>query len=157
MKKTYFINFTINEIVEERIRKSISINAIIFRKININFEIEEKRRKKFIIIHFDKIILKFLYLQWIIFRNIFFDQIRDDYFRTFLKYLNFVTNRMLSNFNNIIKIHIKDLFEKGKQRLRYMLVTIISDIYIICDLWTLSNNLRLLIIVKYFISEDFKL
>ena len=38
------------------------MNVIIFRKININFKIEEKRRKKLIIIHLDKIILKFLYL-----------------------------------------------------------------------------------------------
>lgn len=34
-----------------------------------------------------------------------------------------------------------------------MLITALSDIYLICDIWTLSNYLGLLGVVAHFISE----
>ena len=56
------------------------------------------------------------------------------YFRIFLDYVNPVTNRILSNSNSIIKSYTKDLFIKGKYRLRYILTTALSDIYIIYNI-----------------------
>ena len=64
---------------------------------------------------------------------------------------------MLSNSDSTIKTHAEDLFAEGKQRLRYILISTLSDIHITCDMWTLSNYLGLLAIVEHFISEKRKL
>ena len=37
-----------------------------------------------------------------------------------------------------------------------MLTTALLDIYIICDMWTLPNHLRLLAVIGHFISEQSK-
>ena len=60
---------------------------------------------------------------------------------------------MLLNSNSIIKIYAEDLFAKDKIQLRYILITALSDIHIICDMWTLPNYLKLLTVIKYFISK----
>lgn len=46
------------------------------------------------------------------------------------------------------------LFEEGKQRLRYILATAISDIHVTCDMWTSPNHLGILAIVGHFTSEN---
>ena len=78
---------------------------------------------------------------------------RDTRFWTFLEYINLAINRMLLDFDSIIKIYTKGLFNKGKERLRYILATALLDIYLIYDIWTLLNHLRLLAIIGHFISE----
>ena len=46
LKKKHFIDFTINNVIEKRIREKIIINAVIFREIEINIKAEERKRKK---------------------------------------------------------------------------------------------------------------
>ena len=63
LKKTHFIDFTINDIIEKRIREKIIINIIIFYDVEINIKAKEKRKKEIINRDFDKIILKYLFLR----------------------------------------------------------------------------------------------
>ena len=42
---------------------------------------------------------------------------------------------------------------EGKQRLRHILATAISDIHVTCDMWTSPNNLAILAVVAHFTSE----
>ena len=114
LKKAHFIDFTINNVIAKRIKKEIIIDVIIFYNVEINIKTKEKRKKKFINRDFDKIILKYLFLRWIIFTNLSFKIIKYEAFRTYIKYVNFVVNRMLSDFDFIIKIYIECLFVKGK-------------------------------------------
>ena len=82
----------------------------------------------------DKAILKYLYLQWIISHNVVFNQVRDTYFRTFLDYINPVANRILPDSDSTVRTHTEGLFAEGKQRVRYILAIILSDIHITCDM-----------------------
>ena len=105
----------------------------------------------------DKATLEYLYLQWTVSMNISFDQVRDSRFRTFLEYINPAANRMLPDSDQTVKVHAEGLFAEGKQRLRHMLATALSDIHITCDMWTSPNNLGLLAVVGHFTSEKSKL
>ena len=70
-----------------------------------------------------------------------------------MKYINSTTNRILLDLDSTIKIYTKALFIKEKKRLRYILVIVLSDIYIIYDIQSLLNYLELLVVISYFISE----
>ena len=60
---------------------------------------------------------------------------------------------MLPDSDSTIKIHTEALFAKGKQRLRHILATALSDIHISYNVWTSGNYLPLLAIVAHFTSE----
>ena len=81
LKKTHFIDFTISDIIEKKIKEKIIINAIIFYNIEINIKTKEKRKKKIINRDLNKITLKYLFLRCIVFINIFFKIIRYKNFR----------------------------------------------------------------------------
>ena len=55
-----------------------------------------------------------------------------------------------------MRTHTEGLFIEGKQRVRHILATALSDIHIIYDMWTLPNYLRLLAVIKHFTSEQSK-
>lgn len=101
----------------------------------------------------DKATLEYLYLDWTISRDIPFNQVRDTKFRTWIEYVNPVANRMLPDSDSTIKAHAEALFQEGKQRLRHILATALSDIHITCDMWTSPNHLGLLGVVGHFTSE----
>ena len=74
-----------------------------------------------------------------------------------MEYVNPVANRMLLDSDSTVKVHAEGLFEEGKQRLRHMLATGLSDIHITCDMWSSGSYLGLLAVVGHFTSEDSKL
>ena len=78
---------------------------------------------------------------------------RDTRFRIFLKYINPAANRILPDSDSIIKSHAKDLFNEGKERLRHILITALSDIHLTYDIWTSPNYLELLTVIRHFTSE----
>ena len=45
------------------------------------------------------------------------------------------------------------LLQEGKQRLRHVLATAMSDIHITCDMWTSPNHLGVLAVVAHFTTE----
>ena len=61
---------------------------------------------------------------------------------------------MLPNAAATIKKHAFELFAEGKRRLRHIMLSILSDIYITCDIWTSPNYLGILIVVAYFTAES---
>ena len=157
LKEVHSIDPTASSVAEKRIRDGTSVDVAILRGAEINRQVEEERRKEIMRIGLNKNTLKYLYLQWTIDCNIAFNQVRNKNFRVFLEYVNFVINRMLSDSDSTMKIHVEDLFAEEKKRLRHMLVTVISDIHIICDMWTSSNHLKLLVVIAHFTEEDSKL
>ncbi len=86
-------------------------------------------------------------------QDIAFNQVTHKPFRDLLKYINPAANRLLPNAPSTIRIHALGLFNKGKQRLRYILAVAISDIHITCDMWTSLNHLGVIAIIAHFISE----
>ena len=157
LKEKHFIDSTGSSIAEKRIRDRTAIEIAILRGAEVNRKAEEERRKEMMGLGLDKSTLEYLYLQWTINRDIAFNQVRDSNFRAFLEYVNPMANRILPDSNSTIKTHSEGLFAEGKQRLRHMLDTAISDIHITCDIWTSSNQLNLLAVIGHFTSEDFKL
>ena len=105
----------------------------------------------------NKATLEYLYVKWIINQNLPFDLVEDHDFRVFLNYVNEAANSLLPTSHNTIKSRIMQLFWEEKQRVRSLLHTTISDIYITCDLWSLDNSLGLLGIVAHFTSENCQL
>ena len=157
LKTIHSIDPSPSGVAKKRIREGVSIDAAILRGVQINQEAEEERRKELMGIGLDKATLEYLYLQWTIPQNIPFNHVRDQGFRTFLEYVNPVANRMLPDSDSTIKTHALGLLAEGKQRLRHLLATAISDIHITCDAWTSPNRLGLLGVVGHFTGEDSKL
>ncbi len=157
LKEKHSIEPTATYLAEKRRNEGTSIDAAILRGAEINIKAEEERRKELMGIGLDKATLEYLYLQWTIPMNIPFRQVRDKGFRTFLEYVNPVANRLLPDSDVTVKTHAEGLFAEGKQRLRHMLATALSDIHITCDMWTSPNNLGLLAVVAHFTSEKSKL
>ena len=157
LKKSHSIDPTPSGVAEKRIREGVSIDAAVLRGVQINQKAEAERRKELMGIGLDKATLEYLYLQWTIPQNIPFNHVRDQGFRIFLEYINPVANRMLPNSDSTIKSHAAGIFAEGKQRLRHLLATAISDIHITCDMWTSPNRLGLLGVVGHFTEEDSKL
>ena len=153
LKAKHSIDPTASGIAEKRMKEGTSIDQAILRGVEINIKAEEKRNEERLGAHLDKETVEYLYLQWTVLSNIPFDQVRDRGFRTFLEYINPVVNRMLPDSDSTVKIHAKGLFAEGKQRLRHMLATAVSDIHITCDMWTSSNYLGLLGVIAHFTSE----
>ena len=153
LKAKHSIDPTASGVAEKRIKEGISIDQAILRGAEININAEEKRQEELLGAHLDKETLEYLYLQWTVSSNIPFDQVRDKGFRTFLEYINPVANRLLPDSDSTVKIHAKGLFAEGKQRLRHILATAVSDIHITCDMWTSSNYLGLLGVIGHFTSE----
>ena len=130
----------------------VDVGAIL-RGAEINIKAEEQRRRDMMSIGLDKATLEYLYLQWAISCDIPFNQVRDTRFRTFLEYINPATNRLLPDSDSTIKINAEDLFDEGKERLRHILATALSDIHLTCDIWTSPNHLGLLAVIGHFTSE----
>ena len=157
LKVEHSIDPEASSIAEKRIRDGTAIDAAILRGIEINREAEEERRKELMGIGLDKETLEYLYLQWTVDCDIAFKHVRNKNFRAFLEYVNPVANRMLPDSDSTIKSHAEGLFAEGKERLRHILATAISDIHITCDMWTSPNHLGLLVVVAHFTGEDLKL
>ena len=62
LKKTHFINFTINNITVKKIKEKIIIDIIILRDVKINIKTKEKK-KKIINRNLDKTTLKHSFLR----------------------------------------------------------------------------------------------
>ena len=133
LKEKHSIDPAVSSVAEKIIREGTSIDAAILRGAEINIKAEEERRQQLLSLDINKNTLEYLYLRWTINQNIAFNQVRDSDFRTFLEYCNPAVNRMLPDSDITIKIHAEALFAEGKQRLRHMLVTALSDIHISCD------------------------
>ena len=157
LKKEHGIDPTVSAFAEKRVKDRTSIDAAILRGVEINIQATEKRKADLLEISLDKTTLEYLYLQWIITQDIPFKQVRNKEFRAFLDYINPVANQVLPKSDSTIKSHSEDLFAEGKQRLRHMLATALSDIHITCDMWTSSNHLGLLAVVAHFTSEKLEL
>ncbi len=157
LREKHSIDATSTGVVAKRIREGQAIDLAILRGVEINTKAEEKRKEELMGRNLDKVTLEYLYLQWTVPLNLPFKHVRNSAFRTFLEYVNPVANRMLPNSDSTVKIHAEALFAEGKQRLRYMLATALSDIHITCDIWTSSNHLGLLAVVAHFTSEKGKL
>lgn len=157
LKDKHFIDVTPSGIAVKRIREETAIDLAILRGTEINIKAKEKRREELIGRSVDKTTLEYLYLQWTIPLNLLFNHVQNSGFRTFLEYVNPVANRMLPDFNSTVKIYAEALFAEGKQRLRHMLGTALSDIHLTCDMWTSPNHLGLLPVIGYFTSEKNKL
>ena len=157
LKKAHSIDPSASALAEKRIREGTSIDAAILRGAEINIKAEEKRRAELMSIGLDKTTLEYLYLQWIVTEDIPLKQVRTNVFRTFLEYVNPVANQMLPKSDSTLKIHAEGLFAEGKERLRHMLATALSDIHITCDMWTSPNYLGLLAVVAHFTNEKSEL
>lgn len=157
LKKLHSIDPSPSGVAEKRIRDGTDVAAAILRGAEVNIKADEKRKDEIMGRHLDKNTLEYLYLQWTISRNIPFDQVRDRGFRTFLEYVNPIANQMLPDSDSTVKTHAEGLFAEGKQRLRHLLGTAISDIHITCDMWSSPNHLGLLAVVGHFTGEDSKL
>ena len=153
LRKEHLIDPSISAIAEKRRRDGTAIDIAILRGAEINIKADEQRRKDLMGIGLDKATLEYLYLQWTVSHDIPFNQVRDRHFRTFLEYVNPAANRMLPDSDSTLKIHAEDLFAEEKERLRYILATALSDIHLICDIWTSTNYLGLLAVVAHFTSE----
>ena len=153
LKEKHSIDPIASSVAAKRIREGTAIDQAILRGAEINRKAEEKRREELIGIHLDKATVEYLYLQWTITRNIAFDHVRDQAFRTFLEYVNPIANRVLPDSDSTVKIHAEALFVEGKRRLRHILATALSDIHITCDMWSSPNHLGLLAVVGHFTSE----
>ena len=153
LKAKHSINPTASGVAEKRIKEGRSIDQAVLRGAEMNIKAEEKRKEEYLGSYLNKETLEYLYLQWTVPSNISFNQVRDSGFRTFLEYINPVANRMLPDSNYTVKTHAKGLFAEGKQRLRHILATALSDIHIICDIWTSPNYIGLLGVVAHFTSE----
>ena len=153
LKKQHAIDLATSATAEKRIREGTTIDMAILRGAEANIKANEQRRREMMGIGLDKATLEYLYLQWTISHDVAFNQVRDTYFRTFLDYVNPVANRMLPDSDSTIKTHAEGLFAEGKQRLRHILATALSDIHITCDMWTSPNHLGLLAVIAHFTSE----
>ncbi len=105
----------------------------------------------------DKTTLEFLYIWWITTHNIAFNQVTYIEFRDWLEYVNPVANRLLPSALDTIRQHAYALMLEGKQRLRHILTSAVSDIHITCDMWTSPNHLVILAVVAHFTSEKLQL
>ena len=145
LRKNHSIDPGPSATAEKRIREETAIDMAISRGAEVNTKANGQRRREMMGIGLDKATLEYLYLQWTISHNVAFNQVRDTYFRTFLDYINPVANRMLPDSDSTIKSHAEYLFAEGKNRLRHILATALSDIHTTCDMWTSPNHLGLLV------------
>ena len=153
LKERHSIDPSASSVAEKGLREGTAINVAILRGAEVNIKAEEKRRKEMLKLGLDKNTLEYLYLQWTINRDIAFNQVRDTHFRAFLEYINPAANDLLPDSDTTIKRHAQSLFAEGKQRLRHLLATAVSDIHLSCDMWTSPNNIALLAVVAHFTSE----
>lgn len=146
---------------QKRDANGTAVNAAILRHAEFTheFKIEEEaqRREEMLSHGLHKATLEYLYLHWTVTQNIAFNQVTHRHFRSFLEYVNPVANRLLPDSSDTIRQHASKLFQEGKQRLRHILASAISDIHITCDMWTLPNHLGLLAIIAHFTSEKLEL
>ena len=68
-----------------------------------------------------------------------------------------MANRLLLSRPEIIRQYTLALMREGKQRLRHILGTAISDVHITCDIWTSPNHLGILAVIAHFTSKKLQL
>lgn len=153
LKERHQIDPFLSTVALRRKTEGSTIEAAILRGAEINIAAEEKRQKDLLAVHLDKTTLEYLYIQWTVTENIPFNQVVHTAFRSFLEYINPVANRLLPNAGSTIKIHAEALFREGKQRIRHILATAMSDIHITCDMWSSPNHLGFLAVVAHFTNE----
>ena len=115
---------------------------------------DQKQRNKLLAEGLDQTTLEYLYIQWIVECDLPFNQVTYRPFRAFLEYINSPANKMLPRSPKTIRTHAFKLFDEGKQRLRHLMATAISDIHITCDMWTSPNYLEILAVVAHFTTEN---
>lgn len=130
-----------------------SVDAAILRGADINRAREEQRKMDLLTIGVDKTTLEYLYIQWIVECDLPFHMVTHKAFRAMLEYISPPANQLLPSSGNTVKAHAFQLFAEGKQRLRHILATAISDIHITCDMWTSPNYLGILGVVGHYTSE----
>lgn len=157
LKDVHTIDPAASSVAMKRQREGTVVDMAILRGVEFNVQAEVKRREEMMGLGLHKATLEYLYLRWTITQDISFKQVRDTNFQSLLEYINPVANRMLPNSDCTMKTHARCLFVEGKQRLRHLLATAISDIHITCDMWTSPNHLGLLAVVGHFTSEKFEL
>ena len=101
----------------------------------------------------NKVVLKYLYIRWVIFADISLTQASNDDFRTFLQYIYSFANRLLFVSDVNINSRVLKFFLDDQQRSKYLLHSSITFIHITCDVWTFLNYLSILRVVAHFANE----
>lgn len=145
------------KMAQKRKRQDSSVDAAISRGAEITFQAEERQRQRLMGMGLSKATLEFLYIRWVVNQDIALDQVTHPAFRSVLEHCNPIANQMLPYSSAAIRESAQRLFVEGKQRIRYLLATAISDIHITCNLWTSPNHIGMLAVVAHFTSEKLKL
>lgn len=145
------------KMAQKRKRQDSSVDAAISRGAEITFRAEERQRQRLMGMGLSKATLEFLYIRWVVNQDIALDQVTHPAFRSVLEHCNPIANQMLPYSSAAIRESAQRLFVEGKQRIRYLLATAISDIHITCNLWTSPNHIGMLAVVAHFTSEKLKL
>lgn len=105
----------------------------------------------------DKKTLEYLYLRWIIRKDISFAQAEDDDLCFIFQFMNAPANALLPRSGSTIRLRVLELFHEGQKRTRLMLQNALSSINITCDAWTSPNRLGMLAVVFHFVNKNVKL
>ena len=150
-----------SSVARKREANGTAVHAALLRHGQITSEGKEQlqalRRDEILAQRLDKATLEFLYLQWTITSNVSFNQVKHEHFQAFLEFLNPAANQLLPRSSDTMTIHATTLHAEGKQRLRHILASALSDIHITCDMWSSPNHLGLLAVVAHFTDEHLKL
>lgn len=161
LKDKHSITPGASSVARKRDNNGTAVVAAVYRQAQVAIEVKAEkeaiRREDALSAHVDETTLEYLYIRWVFSQDLAFHQVTHEPFRTFLEYVNPVANRQLPNASEIIRQHALKLFAEGKQRLRHIFASALSDIHITCDMWTSPNNLPILAIVSHFTSEKLQL
>lgn len=154
LKKYHQWNPEVTGVALERYHNGVTVEEALLRQGEIAHTQQEQRQIDLLSDGVDKATLEYLYIQWIVADDLPFELVSHNSFRALLEYINPKANELLPRSPQTIRAHAMKLFEEGKQRLRYILATAISDIHVTCDMWTSPNHLGILAIVGHFTSEN---
>ena len=151
----------LDSVAQRRDKNGTAMHAAVLRYGEITQEGKKeqkaRQRKEILAQEIDKATLEYLYIHWTITQNISINQVTHQPFRAFLEFINPAANQLLPRSPETITQHAWALREEGKQRLRHILASAISDIHITCDMWSSPNHLGLLPVVAHFTSWKLQL
>ena len=138
----------------KRERKETDLKAVFNRAEETVQAAQVERRRALLGAMINKDLLEYLYIRWTVVNDIPFLQVEHEDFRVFLDYINPAANDVLPRSHNTIRARVITLYEEGKDRVRHILQSAISDIHLTRDLWTSPNHLGLLGITAHFTNEE---
>ena len=141
----------------KRKRENESIKDVIKRMRPAVAERRDAIRKELLSENLDKKTLEYFYIQTVIQCDLPFSLVQNHTFRTWLQYVNSVTNDLFPNSGSTIWARIMSLYEEGQRRICLVLQEALSSIHISCDGWTTPDAIGIFGIVGHFTDEEGRL